>query len=209
MASLFAKWNMKVNARHRAKVPKTQGRETSRFFNRFVLPKNDVMLHATVNNKTFDIEWNKDLKGGELNGKSFAIDRIAIDEKRSHVIFNNKSFTIEIAQIDKDEKKVVVIVNGKKHAVQLKDRFDDLLKSLGMEGTSSAKFKDIKAPMPGMVLNVLVKAGDQIEKDTPLVILEAMKMENVIKSPVAGTIKKVGATQGTAVEKNALLVEFV
>ena len=71
-----------------------------------------------------------------------------------------------------------------------------------------AKVKNIKAPMPGMVLNILVEDGDTVTKDQAVVILEAMKMENVIKSPVDGTIKKVGVTKGVAVEKNTILIEF-
>jgi biotin carboxyl carrier protein len=62
--------------------------------------------------------------------------------------------------------------------------------------------------MPGMVLNILVQAGDTVEKDTPILILEAMKMENVIKSPTQAVVKKVHAIKGVAVEKNAVLIEF-
>jgi biotin carboxyl carrier protein len=68
--------------------------------------------------------------------------------------------------------------------------------------------KEIKAPMPGLVLNVLVNAGDTVDKDTPLLILEAMKMENVIKAASSATVKKVNATKGVPVEKGAVLIEF-
>lgn len=166
------------------------------------------MLHATVNNTTFDIEWNKDLKGGILNGTPFAVDRIELDGTHSHVLFNNKSYSVEVVSLDKESKVATIMVNGKKYSVQLKDRFDDLLKSLGMEGSGSAKLKEVKAPMPGLVLNILVEDGQAVEKDTPLLILEAMKMENVIKSPAAGTVKRVAAIKGQAVEKSALLIEF-
>jgi biotin carboxyl carrier protein len=166
------------------------------------------MLHATVNNATYDIEWNKDLKGGTLNGAPFSVDRVKLDGSHSHVLFNNKSYSIETVSLDKDSKVAVVMVNGKKYTVQLKDRFDDLLKSLGMEGAGTAKLKELKAPMPGLVLNVLVEDGQTVEKDTPLLILEAMKMENVIKSPAAGTVKRIAAVKGQAVEKSALLIEF-
>jgi len=58
------------------------------------------------------------------------------------------------------------------------------------------------------VLQVLVTEGQQVLRDEPLIILEAMKMENVIKSPADGIIRRLGARQGNAVEKNAVLVEF-
>ena len=67
---------------------------------------------------------------------------------------------------------------------------------------------DIKAPMPGKVLQVLVQVGDVVEEGQPLVVLEAMKMENVIKASSSGTVLTVEAAQGQAVEKGALLVSF-
>jgi biotin carboxyl carrier protein len=166
------------------------------------------MLHATINNNTYDIEWNKDLKGGTLNGSPFAVDRIEIGGAHSHILFNNRSYSIEVVSLDKDSKVATIMVNGSKYTVQLKDRFDDLLKSLGMESAGTAKLKELKAPMPGLVLNILVEDGQSVEKDTPLLILEAMKMENVIKSPAAGTVKRIAAIKGQAVEKSAILIEF-
>jgi biotin carboxyl carrier protein len=68
--------------------------------------------------------------------------------------------------------------------------------------------KEVKAPMPGMVLQILVSAEQEVEKDSALLILEAMKMENVIKSPAAGKVKRIAIEKGVAVEKNTVLIEF-
>jgi biotin carboxyl carrier protein len=62
--------------------------------------------------------------------------------------------------------------------------------------------------MPGLVINIVVSEGDAVEKDSPLLILEAMKMENVIKSAAPGIVKRVLATKGVAVEKGSVLIEF-
>jgi biotin carboxyl carrier protein len=62
--------------------------------------------------------------------------------------------------------------------------------------------------MPGMVLSVSVAEGQQVQKGDPLLVLEAMKMENVIKSPGEGTVKSIAVKAGAAVEKNALLIRF-
>ena len=62
--------------------------------------------------------------------------------------------------------------------------------------------------MPGMVLNILVNEGDTIKKGDPLIVLEAMKMENILKSPTDGVIKKIPINKGVAVEKNQLLIQF-
>ena len=99
-------------------------------------------------------------------------------------------------------------INGSFFTVKLADQFDQLVDRLGLHTQAALLVKDIKAPMPGMVLEVNVTAGQEVEKDTPLLILEAMKMENVIKAPGDGVVKKVHIEQGNPVEKNQLLIEM-
>jgi biotin carboxyl carrier protein len=70
------------------------------------------------------------------------------------------------------------------------------------------KVKEVKAPMPGMVLRVEVVPGQEVQEGDPLLVLEAMKMENNLKSPASGTIKSVHVEAGKAVEKGAVLVVF-
>lgn len=167
------------------------------------------MYHAKVNGTTqFDLEWDGKSEEGKINGEVFSADMISTGQNKTHWILKNKSFVAEVIELNMETKEVLVKVNGHVYPVLLKDRYDDLLKSLGMEGAGVAKLKDLKAPMPGLVLEILVKDGDLVEKDTPLLILEAMKMENVIKCPAPGSVKKINAIKGKAVEKNQVLIEF-
>ena len=166
------------------------------------------MYQATVNGKKFQIEWDGKKPQGKLNNVPFEVDMQTISEGKSHWLQDNKSYNVEVVQMDAETKTAIIKVNGHPYTVELKDRYDDLIKSLGMEGAGKNKGAVLKAPMPSMVLDILVKEGDTIEKDTPLLILEAMKMENVIKSPTSGSIKKIVAVKGTAVEKNSVLMEF-
>jgi biotin carboxyl carrier protein len=167
------------------------------------------MYHATVNGKQkLDLEWDGKSASGQLDGKEFKMDVLEISSGKSHWIHLDKSYNVEVVSVDSETKEVVVKVNGTVYQIALKDRYDDLLKSLGMEGVGTAKLKELKAPMPGMVLDILVNENDAVEKDTPLIILEAMKMENVIKSPAAGVVKRITAQKGIAVEKNSILIEF-
>lgn len=115
---------------------------------------------------------------------------------------------IECIDLDLSAGTAVVRVNGRTYEVAVRTSFDQLLETLGMGPGSTAKLGSVKAPMPGMVLEILVTEGQNVAEGEPLLILEAMKMENVIKSPREGEISKVGVTKGTAIEKNALLVEF-
>ena len=97
-------------------------------------------------------------------------------------------------------------MNGNNYSVEAKDKFDELLKQLGMDNLSSAKVNEIKAPMPGLVLKVLAKEGSEIKKGDSVLILEAMKMENVLKSPGGGKVKLLKVKAGDKVEKNQVLV---
>jgi biotin carboxyl carrier protein len=167
------------------------------------------MYHVTINGATkHDISWNDQQTEVTLDDKKYVANVLDYEDNNSHWIHNNKSYNVEIVLINRESKELTVKVNGTSYHIQLKDRFDDLLKSLGMESAGKAKLKNLKAPMPGLVLNILVDEGQAVEKDTPLVILEAMKMENVIKSPAAGVVKKISAVKGHAVDKNAVMIEF-
>jgi biotin carboxyl carrier protein len=67
---------------------------------------------------------------------------------------------------------------------------------------------EIKAPMPGLILEINVAEGAEVKENDALLILEAMKMENVLNSPRDGVIKSISVAQGETVDKNALLIEF-
>jgi biotin carboxyl carrier protein len=165
------------------------------------------MYKATVNAKNhFQITLSED--SVIVNERRIGVSKVQMTAMRSHWILDGKSMNAEVVQANSATKEFTVKVNNRVYVLDLKDRYDELLKSLGMEATTEKKLREIKAPMPGMVLNLLVHTGDAVEKDTPLLILEAMKMENVIKSPAAAIVKKVHAVKGVAVEKNAVLIEF-
>lgn len=145
---------------------------------------------------------------GTLNGQEFAADIIKIRDDVYHLLKDNISFNLEIVKHIPEEKKMIVKVNNTSYTLDIKDKYDDLLHSLGLDSLAAKKVNDIKAPMPGMVLNILVTEGQEIKKGDPLIVLEAMKMENILKSPTDGVIKKIAITKGIAVEKNQLLIQF-
>lgn len=145
---------------------------------------------------------------GELNGATFNADIIKVREGVYHLIRDNVSYNIELVKHIAEEKKLIVKINNNKYTLDVKDKYDELLHSLGFDSLAAKKVNDVKAPMPGMVLNVLVAEGQEIKKGDALVVLEAMKMENILKSPTDGVVKKVAVNKGTAVEKNQILIQF-
>lgn len=167
------------------------------------------MIKANLNNQVFDIVFDdKEYQQGSINNQLFTIDRVKSSATNWHILKEGKSYNIEILKIDKLAKQVELKMNGKLSSVKLSDQFDALLKSLGMDNLAAKKVLELKAPMPGLVLNILANEGDTIAKGDSLLVLEAMKMENIIKSPTEGVIKKIHAVKGNAVEKNQLLISF-
>ena len=144
-----------------------------------------------------------------LDGNEKEIDIIEIKDGIFHIIKDNKSYNAEVLKANKEEKSFVIRVNGNKYTVQLKDKYDDLLKELGMEMGSSTKVKELKAPMPGLVVDVRVKEGDEVKKGDALVVLQAMKMENILKSPADLVVKKIHVKKDSTIEKNQLLISFL
>lgn len=165
------------------------------------------MYKVNINNKEHIIDLEND-NSGKINGEKATWDMIQIKEGSFHLIKNNKSYNIEIVKSDFNEKTFTVLVNGHKYQLSVKDKFDELLKNLGMDNLNANKINEMKAPMPGLVLDVRVEEGSQIKKGDALLVLEAMKMENIIKSPTDGVIKKINVKKGMAVEKNQVLINF-
>lgn len=143
-----------------------------------------------------------------LNEKKITPDVIEIRDGVFHVISNNKSFNAEVIKHDAAEKTFHIRVNNNIYKVQVRDQYDVLLKELGLDALQSKKITDLKAPMPGLVVDIAVQEGQEVKKGDRIVVLEAMKMENILKAPSDATIKKVNVKKGSTVEKNEVLVIF-
>ncbi|UII28828.1 acetyl-CoA carboxylase biotin carboxyl carrier protein subunit [Fulvivirga maritima] len=157
-----------------------------------------------------DNEYNIQLKEGDMliNDKLFSWDLSKVNEHSYHIIKDNISYRIEVAQVNYKTKQVILKVNGHKYEVEVKDKLDLLLEKLGMDMAIAQNINEVKAPMPGLILQVKVSEGDEVKEGDPLMILEAMKMENVLKAPGDGVIKAVNVSEGDSVEKNQVLVQF-
>ena len=165
------------------------------------------MIKAKVgSNKEFEIEKRGDVT--LVNGKKMTPDVLFLLNGTQHWLVNNRSFRVEIEEVNRIEKKYQICVNGKSFQVELKERLDDLLHELGMDSAASQKINDLYAPMPGLVVDILVKEGQAIKKGDTIIILEAMKMENSLKAMADATVKKIVVTKGAAVDKNAVLVQM-
>lgn len=168
------------------------------------------MLKVKVNaKKEYDIEFKNESEG-TINGKEFNWDVYSIKDTCGcfNVLKNDHSLNASVLESDFDAKKFVISVRGNAYQIEVKDRFDQLLTNLGLENALVQKIDDIKAPMPGLVLKFMKNEGDTVVKGESILVLEAMKMENVIKSPTDGVINQIKVKQGQAVEKNQVLLTF-
>ncbi|MDR9415303.1 MAG: biotin/lipoyl-containing protein [Gracilimonas sp.] len=116
--------------------------------------------------------------------------------------------TYKIDNISKEGSGIEFTMNGVWHSVQVKDEQELLLDRLGFKTALAAGEGILNAPMPGKILEIMVSEGDKVEKDQPLVILEAMKMENELKAPISGTIASISAEVGASLEKNSPILEI-
>ena len=166
------------------------------------------MYKIKVGEKEFEVEpHTHNAAAGISNGKEYKLD-ITPERNGLHLLKDHKSYRISYVDIDYETKSFTMQVNGNAYTVEAKDRFDLLLEELGMEDLAGSAVNDLKAPMPGLVLSIEVKAGDSISKGDALVVLEAMKMENVLKASSDAVVKSIAVETGKAVEKNQILIEF-
>lgn len=169
----------------------------------FLLP----MLQIKVNDRnTFKLETTEGIT--HLNGAEATPDISLQPGGLISILHNGHSYTALVERVDTAAKEVDVRINGQLYTTTIQEPIDLLLNDMGLDMKASQKAKPITAPMPGMVLKVLVTPGQQVSKGDGLIILEAMKMENVLKATTTATVKAVKAIERTAVEKGAILIEL-
>lgn len=165
------------------------------------------MLQLTVNDKNEYSVTNEDGQW-HINGAIADCDIRVQPNGLISVLHNGKSYTAILEKTDQKAKEITLRINGQTHKVAIKEPIDQLLSSMGMDLKAMQKAEPVKAPMPGMILKVLVEPGQAIKKGDGLLILEAMKMENVLKASGDATVKAIKVNERTAVEKGAILIEL-
>jgi len=165
------------------------------------------MLQIKVNDQ-YNFEVDKKADQLQINGVDINADVKQQNASAYHIINNLRSYNAEVISFNSSEKTAEIKVNNTVYSITAKDQFDILLDKLGLSSLNAAKVSEIKAPMPGMVLKVFVTEGMEIKKNDNLFILEAMKMENIIKSPADVTVKTVKIKPGDKVEKGQILMLF-
>jgi biotin carboxyl carrier protein len=165
------------------------------------------MYQVKVNGK-YNFEVDKSGEELLIDGESIITDAKQLSASQWHVINNLQSYNVEVISFNNSEKTAEIKINNTIYTVTAKDQFDILLDKMGLSSLNTAKISEVKAPMPGMVLKVFVIEGMEIKKGDNLFILEAMKMENIIKAPADVVVKTVKIKPGDKVEKGQVLLMF-
>lgn len=137
-----------------------------------------------------------------------SVDVIQKSPGEFNLLFKNRSINAKIIENKENEKMLSVEVDGESFAIEIKDELDQMLDIMGYGLSAHKTIKEIRAPMPGMVLQINVTDGQLVNAGDKILILEAMKMENSILLQANATIKRIAISKGQAVEKGQLLVEL-
>lgn len=159
-------------------------------------------------NATYKITVNKTLTTDVSEAQATALDAVKTGESRYHVLKDNTPFQAEVTEADFHAKKYTVKVNNNTYEVAIANPLDQLIKEMGFAIGATKQVNSIKAPMPGLILEINVEVGQEVKENDPILILGAMKMENSFLSPRDGVIKAIAVAKDQAVDKGQLLIEF-
>jgi biotin carboxyl carrier protein len=159
---------------------------------------------ATVDGRDFTIDVDR---AGEavVDGAALSVDLQPIDGQQLYsVLVDRASFDLHV---ERRAGVYYILIEGDRYAVDVEDARLKQLKAMGRQEHAVHGSATVAAPMPGLVVRVMVAVGDTVAENQGVAILEAMKMENEIRSPRAGVVKTVQAVAGNTVNQgDALLV---
>jgi len=159
----------------------------------------DTNYHLKVND-TFDF----DLSEEDIH----VLDAIQKSGSQQHILHENQSIDAEVTAADFINKTYTIKINSNSYTIKIGTPLEELIQKMGLSLGETVAINDIKAPMPGLILDILVKAGDKVKAGEYLMVLEAMKMENTLTAPRDGIVKEISVEKGKTVDKGQLLLEM-
>ena len=135
---------------------------------------------------------------------------LEINYSKKEIILSNgsKKYECKILKENLINQSYIVKINGEISTIRLIKQVEKTIEKHKIQKGNQKNINILKAPMPGLILDVIVKESDLVKKGDPVIILEAMKMENILSSPVDGIVKEIKVNPEQTVEKNNILIKF-
>lgn len=128
-----------------------------------------------------------------------------VDQKITF-LYDSKRYTAEILESDDRLSSVKMKINDRILQLNMQDDLDQLIDKMGLVEMAEENNGEVISPMPGLVLDIMVEEGTTVAKGDSLLVLEAMKMENLIQSPADGVVTSINCEKNNTVEKGSLLI---
>lgn len=166
------------------------------------------MYKVTLNSQSV---YNVEIEGKtiRINDKSISPDQIKIEKNYFHILYNGKSYHIIVDGHSDNYKKLDLVINGCKTSVNIQDDLDIVLEKTGLDRNNALTLKSLKAPMPGKITKIYIEENQSVAQNDALLILNAMKMENILKAKGEGVVGKLLVEEGENVEKDQELIQFL
>lgn len=163
-----------------------------------------MIYNVTIGDKTHRVELVRSASGWscKLDGREFPVDVAPLGEGVLSLLINDTSYE---ARQENSATGMDIIVGQERFGVLVRDPRS--LRARGGRDSSTQGPKKIVAPMPGKVVRVLVQTGSEVEAGQPVLVIEAMKMQNELKAPKKGKLRKLNVAEGAAVEAGQTLAE--
>ena len=161
---------------------------------------NDKSTRYKIKVNEFEFEFSEE----QVN----AFDIVKKSATECNLLKDHRSVNTKLHTADNTAKNTTIEIEGEIYTVTIKDELDQMMENMGFSLAANKQVKEIKAPMPGLVLEISVTEGQQVKEGDKILILGAMKMENSIAVTVNTTIKRIAVATGDAVEKGQVLVEL-
>lgn len=162
--------------------------------------------YKMMNHKTFQAKINDQYKVDLSESETLPFKRTG--NNHLHAVQNPHSVRAEIVAENFLEKKYTIRINASLYEITLSNELDLLIEEMGLTAGKGNRQNELRAPMPGLIVEILTKPGTKVKAGEPLLVLEAMKMENTLTAPGEGRIKSINVNISEAVDKGTVLIEF-
>lgn len=158
---------------------------------------------ATIGDRSFDLSFEEDHVVIDGEATPYTVEMLR--DGYLSLIVDGRSVPVAVELLG--DGRMQVTIGGRRTVVQIRDERDLLVDEFGL-GADEAGGGAVRAPMPGLVLEILVEEGETVEAEQGLLVLEAMKMENELTAPSGGVVETIHAERGASVDKETLLIEI-